>query len=270
MRKFGLFVAALFLTLVCSAFTFYIPPQQFYPVRIQGAVSCANHDVAGVWIDSSSGGTFANIYPTIPSDVLFQRTLTMLLPTYISLHVGCGKNSDGSWQSDNWTPWQYVSSASTLTLTAGCNEGNMMPHTAFRCTYGYTKLEAEAYKWADGQYYTNNTDYYNLCLTYVRYAYQKGAGVDIQNFTKIIFKNNTFPSNVWPNIWFGWKGTTQPPPPGALVFYLPPNYTLSHVTFSKGDGTELSSPDTFDENGLHVETIAQHGSTYYVGWWLFA
>ena len=239
-------------------------------IRVQGAVSCDNHDFVGVWIQSSRGGsTFAAIYNTIASDGLFQRSIITTLPTYISLHVGCGKNSDGSWQSDNWTPYTYVTGPTTL--TAACHEGNMSPHTATRCQYGYTAIEAKAYAWADAHY--GSKDFYNLCVTYVRQAYL-AAGIDIQSFTKIKFDNNTYPVDIWPAIWYGWKDNPQPPPHGALVFFLyGSSKEYSHVTFSKGDGTELSTPDAYDESAVHVETIAQHDSkaySKYVGWWLFA
>lgn len=242
-------------------------------IRVQGAVSCDNHDFVGVWIQSSGGGsTFAAIYNTIASDGLFQRSITTTLPTYISLHVGCGKNSDGSWQSDNYTPYTWVNSPTTL--TASCHEGNMYPHGATRCQYGYTKVEAAAYNWANDQFMYYRTGYRDYCLQFVHDAYI-AAGVDLNGFwTNHVTGRDPYPQDVWPNTWYGWKDTSQPPPAGALVFYLyPPNYIYSHVTYSKGDGTELSTNDAFDESGIHVETISQHDSraySKYAGWWLFA
>ena len=69
-------------------------------IRVQGAVSCDNNDFVGVWIQSSGGGsTFAAIYISTYNDGLFQRSITTTLPTNISLHVGCGRNSDGAARS---------------------------------------------------------------------------------------------------------------------------------------------------------------------------
>jgi len=241
-------------------------------ICVQGAVSCDNHDFVGVWIQSSGGGsTFAVIYNSIASDGLFQRSITTTLPTYISLHVGCGKNSDGSWQSDNYTPYTWVNGPTTL--TASCHEGNMYPHGATRCQYGYTKVEAAAYNWANDQFMYHRNSYSGQCVAFVRNAY-KAAGVDFAAYVKIPINDGTYPVNIWPNIWNGWKDTSQPPPHGALVFFLDGSSQIySHVTYSKGDGTELSTADAFDESGIHVETISQHDSraySKYVGWWLFA
>lgn len=239
-------------------------------IRVQGAVSCDSHNYVDVWIQSSNGGsTFAVPYYTTSTDGLFQRTITTTLPTYISLHVGCGRNSDGSWQSDNWTPYTYVTGPTTL--TAACHEGNMSPHTATRCQYGYTKVEQKAYAWADEQFRNKSTEYNNKCLKFVFDAYYIGAGVNLKNYVTIPINDNTYPVDVWPKIWYGWKDTPQPPPHGALPFFLDgSSQEYSHVMFSKGDGTELSTTVT---SGLIVTTIAQHDSyayDKYVGWWLFA
>jgi len=121
---------------------------------------------------------------------------------------------------------------------------------------------------------TPQDQYSGRCLRFVHDAYQY-AGVDLNAYLTFVPNNNTYPNEVWPGIWNGWKDNAQPPPYGALVFYLYPSYDPdSHVTISTGGGNEISTADKVNENNVHFETISQHASSgavnTYVGWWLFA
>src|SRR5436309_2526630 len=135
-------------------------------ITVRGAVSCASHALMGVWVQSSGGGSrFAswNASPGDSWDGVYWTTITASDPTTtISLHVGCG-GSSGNWGSDNWTPGQTITGDTDLMAT--CNEGNMSPHTATRCSYGQTNAESTAIWWATPYIGTNK--YPDQCLTFV-------------------------------------------------------------------------------------------------------
>src|SRR5262249_42236914 len=48
---------------------------------------------------------------------------TVSVPSLISLHVGCGRLSNGGWQSDNWTPYTNAISGKTKVNAANCGGG---------------------------------------------------------------------------------------------------------------------------------------------------
>jgi hypothetical protein len=106
-------------------------------ITVQGTVGCAGHNVEGVWIDSSGGGSkFASWTPTTghPVTATYAATLSTLLATTIRLHVGCG-GSTGGWWSDNRTPGTSIGGSATLNAT--CNEGTTKPPSGdnTRCSW---------------------------------------------------------------------------------------------------------------------------------------
>jgi cell wall-associated NlpC family hydrolase len=127
--------------------------------------------------------------------------------------------------------------------------------------------------WATGQ--IGSTAFPGLCLTFVQDAWNDGAGINLESLTSgVTYNYNTDPEDVWGHFTSGTTGTGTPPP-GSLVFFNataghdPEDY--SHVTIMGNDGEMISSPDTFNDGGVHEETLAQHAASgawnTYVGWW---
>lgn len=135
-----------------------------------------------------------------------------------------------------------------------------------------TAAETKAVNWAKG-YVNVSSMYHNMCLSFVRNAYAS-AGVDLRSRVGVYWGSSTYPADIWGHFTAGRTGTSQPPPTGALVFYLPNagySKAYSHVTISVGDGREISTSDAVDGTWIHYETISQHDSraySHYVGWWL--
>lgn len=246
-------------------------------ITVQGAVSCTHQQLIGVWVQSSGGGSeFASWSKGSNGglDGVFKATITTSLPTTLSLHVGCG-GSSSSWWSDNWTPGKSVGGSAVL--EALCNEGTTKPAPGAntRCAFTPTGGESNAVAWAKS-YLGKNYDT-NLCLTFVSSAYSS-TNVTISKFVNGGIGSNTYPQDVWGHITqnplvTGGPGTT--PPFGALVFFnAKSGYSkiYSHIELSLGAGNMISTSDTFKENQVHEETLAQHAASgawnTYVGWWL--
>ena len=135
-----------------------VPFVQAAPVRaataisITGTVQCAaGHAVQGVWLESTGGGsTWAEwqAMPGKPAVARIWKSITTSVPTSIRLHVGCGKNSDGSWWSNNRTG--YLSTRTSRVLNTTCVEA---AGTGTRC--GWPKMgSARDYNGFDWGYCT--------------------------------------------------------------------------------------------------------------------
>jgi hypothetical protein len=274
-------------SLACAALLFTTMAGHFVAraqstVTIQGIAFCRYHPVVGVWIASTNSGSgWSSRYVKISGDghiVSFYRE-NMAVPANMSIHVGCGSGSaPGSWWSDNHTP--DIGVGSNMILKTICND--VQSGTTNNCQF-VPAAEAAAYNWANLQY--GKKEYIDECLTFVDYAYWYGAGIIdiVHNYGfKLPVGREPFPSDIWPQIashsvkgQVGTDTSVKTPPAGAWVFFMPndgTSYWLSHVELSKGDGTQLSTYDAYDQSGyIHTETIAQHdnvASSHYVGWWL--
>jgi hypothetical protein len=254
-------------------------------ITVRGAVSCANHQFVNIWINSTGGGSgFYWFQDNAPDNRggIFYATVPTTFPTTISLHVGCG-GSTWNWQSDNWTPGYTLNSPgdNPAAWTASCNEGSMVPHTAQRCSWGGSAADRYAAWFGWIHLNGNGNQYVGLCLTFAFDAYRSNNIAIDTYWNRPSLNRDAYPEDVWPNITRGFVGTSQPPPYGALVFFLVPtksttSYLYSHVGISNGDGTFFSTDDTYGEKvlhttNIHVETIAEHNYySYgqYVGWWL--
>jgi hypothetical protein len=139
---------------------------------------------------------------------------------------------------------------------------------------GPTAAETSAVSWATGQ--LNSTAWGELCLTFVQDAYLDGAGINLESLTTgVTYDEYTDPEDVWGHTSSGTTGSGTPPY-GALVFFdAKPGYNreeFSHVTIMGSGGEMISTPDAFDENSVHYETLEQevHSGAWaaYAGWWL--
>lgn len=252
---------------------------------VQGAVSCDHHQLVGVWVQSSGGGSrFAGWDSTSTGhdDGVFSTTITTTLPTTLSLHVGCG-GTQGDWWSDNWTPGTSVNGSAVL--EAACHEGTSQPPAGAntRCSFGPTRSETAAISWAESKNHENYDA--ELCLTFVTKVYST-ANVALGDLIAVPVNENTYPQQVWGHFSQGIVGLAPSvPPPGALVFfnqtgahdgYSQASGYYSHVELSLGGGAMISTADwTTADPGwtvVHYETLAQHEASgawnRYVGWWL--
>lgn len=254
-------------------------------ITVRGTVSCANHQFVNIWINSTGGGSgFYWFQDNAPDNRggIFYATVPTAFPTTISLHVGCG-GSTWNWQSDNWTPGYTLNSPGNnpAAWTASCNEGSMVPRTAQRCSWGGSAADRYAAWFGWIHLNGNGNQYVGLCLTFAFDAYRSNNIAIDTYWNRPSLNRDAYPEDVWPHITRGFVGTSQPPPYGALVFFLVPtksttSYLYSHVGISNGDGTFFSTDDTYGEKvlhtkNIHVETIAEHNYySYgkYVGWWL--
>jgi surface antigen len=108
-------------------------PASAASVTVKGTVRCANgHDVVGVWVQSSGGGSkWATIPVRSATTESYSATLSTVLPTNVQLHVGCG-GSPNAWWSNNRTYNTRLFSATTYTRSATCNEA---AGTGTRCSW---------------------------------------------------------------------------------------------------------------------------------------
>jgi cell wall-associated NlpC family hydrolase len=123
-----------------------------------------------------------------------------------------------------------------------------------------------AIAWAKS--YLGTSEDSGRCLTFVFQAWA-AAGVNLRNYVTVPINGNTYPVDIWNHFNTGTTGNSSQPPAGALVFYANKqgNRTLSHVALSVGGGRTISTSDAVATN-VHFETIAQHSSANYLGWWL--
>jgi hypothetical protein len=255
-------------------------------ITVDGAVSCSYHNLVGVWVQSSGGGSgFAGWDKGSNGDAdgVFSTTITTTLPTTLSLHVGCG-NTRSDWWSDNWTPG--ISVTGSAVLQAACDEGTSQPPAGAntRCSFGTTRSETAAINWAESKIHENVDS--GLCFTFVTTAYG-AANVTLGKFySGVAVGPDTYPQDAWGHFTQGIVGLApSTPPPGALVFfnqtgphdgYSQASGYYSHVELSLGGGNMISTADqtTADPQWtvVHYETLAQHGASgawnKYVGWWL--
>lgn len=148
-------------------------------------------------------------------------------------------------------------------------------HPASTATTGPAQLEnaaatasqaQAAVKWAVGHIGENYDS--GLCLTFVFQAWST-AGVNLRSFVTVPINGDTYPIDIWSHFNTGTMGGGDNPPTGALVFYANKagDRTLSHVTLSLGNGTEVSTSDALG-GVVHYETITRHSYAHYLGWWL--
>lgn len=103
---------------------------------LSGVVTCTNGmRVQGVWVQSSAGGSkWAAWYPMPgrPTSAVFSTTLTFGPgSSNVELHVGCGRNADGSWWSTKLTPAIAVSGARTLNAVCDARSGGRSVSCSF-------------------------------------------------------------------------------------------------------------------------------------------
>lgn len=269
---FGFVVVAM-LTAVAGVLVVPSSARASTAIRVQGAVSCSNHALSGVWIQSSGGGSnWAWWQASSPNqyDGIYALTFTTALPTTIQVHVGCGSGSTpGSWLSDNWTPSRTINGS--VSLVSSCFEGvNPPPYGATRCLYEKTSVGFAAVNWASLYWGSDFDD--GKCLTFDFAAYS-AAGIDLHRFLNVGINDSTYPSDIFNHITYGLRDTDTPPA-GALVFFLPKSgysHIYSHIELSLGGGNMISTADTFSHS-VHYETLQQHANSgawnYYAGWWL--
>ena len=262
------------LLIVTTQIAHVAPARASSTIRVQGAVSCSNHALSGVWIQNSGDGSnWAWWHPSSPNlyDGIYALTFTTALPTTIQVHVGCGSGSTpGSWLSDNWTPSRTINGS--VSLVSSCNEGANPPsYGATRCLFEKTSVGFAAVNWASS--YLGQNKYAGACLTFDFAAYLAG-GIDLHRFLNVGTNNSTYPSDIFNHITYGLRDTDTPPA-GALVFFLPRSgydHTYSHIELSLGGGNMISTADTYQEGYVHYETLQEHASSgavnYYAGWWL--
>jgi len=243
-------------------------------ITVQGAVSCADHALVGVWVQSSGGGSrFAGWGKSSSGgyDGVFSTTITTALPTTLQLHVGCG-GSTATWWSDNWTPGKSV--GGSVTLEALCNEGTRQPAGGAnsRCAYTTTGGEASAISWAEGQMAHNPSGYYLKCLKFAFDAYELSSSGHTNLHAMISPQpsswNNTYPVQIWGHFNHGVTGGGTPPP-GALVFWKASNGQVvdSHAAVSIGGGYVISTAYNGNPD-IHKATMSQFPGAIELGWWL--
>ncbi len=89
-------------------------------ITVKGALYCENgQPLQGVWVESTGGGSRWGTV-SVGGTAAAGTYSAVVRAGRIKLHVGCGKNPDGTWLSNNRTPYQAVSKSSML--SAACIE----------------------------------------------------------------------------------------------------------------------------------------------------
>jgi hypothetical protein len=247
-----------------------------------GNVTCANNQpVVGVWITSSGGGSrFAQTWTrTGTASASYTSPVATGLPTSISLHVGCGGNSQ-TWGSDNFSPPIAGLGGSASISVTNCVNGQCSPVAA----YG-------AAQWALNQVGTNKaprsesvtdsgayTSWSGLCLAFVASAYLNAGDpkpspyVDNVTYGYNATAESAYQQykadNLIQHTWSNSSGTQSYPPEGALVFYPGLGGADGHVAISAGGGNVVSA----NENGVSNPLVQKLGYNspnlrgYYAGW----
>jgi surface antigen len=150
-------------------------------ITVTGTINCLNgHEVVGVWIESSAGGSIWADFTKVPGHpeaaVISKKVSIQGSSSEVSLAIGCGGTPKKWWSSNSTKPLKVK--AGTVVLNARCTEkagsgqrcvlppkGNSVsstnPWAAYKgwCTYGaavkwrekvayYPRFEGDAGKWA--------------------------------------------------------------------------------------------------------------------------
>jgi hypothetical protein len=156
------------------------PSPKTSSITVRGTVACRFHDVVGVWVESSGGGSGWASWShttngwTAAYSIQIKNTT---LPTSLRLHVGCG-GSPMSWWSDNRTPGTSV--AGSGTYDASCSEGSTRPATGdnTRCRWGITSTSSSPSS-SQPQTYSETEWIHHSVNTFTDYHNASGQGPSI-------------------------------------------------------------------------------------------
>jgi surface antigen len=112
MRSTGHWLALTALTVLA----FGAAPAAASTVTVSGVVHCHAGGVAGVWVQSSGGGSkFASWKAFRPGgpDAAYSASIATRLPTTVELHVGCG-GTPAKWGSSDYSPKRSISGSRVL------------------------------------------------------------------------------------------------------------------------------------------------------------
>lgn len=112
--------------------------------NVSGVVTCENGgDVQGIWVESLAGGSVWADWWAMPgrtTSAYFAKNITFApAASTISLHIGCGRNANGSWVSTNLTP--QITLNRSLILNSSCSNPRLGGRGLF-CSYAPTGVVA--------------------------------------------------------------------------------------------------------------------------------